>query len=82
MPSAGAGAKKQRQFDPKAFLTFVNGGRKIIAFRKKQTIFAQGDSSDAVFYIQEGKVKLSVVAKSGKEATIAILNAGDFFGQG
>jgi CRP-like cAMP-binding protein len=82
MPSAGAAARKRRQFDPKAFLTFVNGGRKIIAFRKKQTIFAQGDSSNAVFYIQEGKVKLSVVANSGKEATIAILNEGDFFGGG
>ena len=81
MPSAGAAAKK-RQFDPKAFLTFVNGGRKIIAFHKKQEIFAQGDSSDAVFHIQEGKVKLSVVAKSGKEATIAILDEGDFFGEG
>src|SRR5271165_1789921 len=82
MPSAGASAKKQRQFDPKAFLTFVNGGRKIVAFRKKRTIFAQGDSSDAVFYIQEGKVKLSVLAKKGKEATIVILKEGDFFGEG
>ena len=82
MPSAGAAARKRRQFDPKAFLTFVNGGRKIIAFRKKQTIFAQGDSCDAVFYIQEGKVKLTVVSKIGKEATIGILNKGDFFGEG
>jgi CRP/FNR family cyclic AMP-dependent transcriptional regulator len=52
------------------------------AFPKKQTIFAQGDSSDAVFYIQEGKIRLTVVAKNGKEATIGILNKGDFFGEG
>ena len=51
-------------------------------FPKRQTIFAQGDSSDAVFYIQKGKVKLTVVSKSGKEATIGILNEGDFFGEG
>src|SRR5450432_4932415 len=69
------------QFDPKAFLSTLNGGRKIMAFPKKQTIFAQGDSSDAVFYIKEGKVKLTVVSKVGKEATIGILNEGAFFGE-
>jgi CRP/FNR family cyclic AMP-dependent transcriptional regulator len=52
------------------------------AFAKKKTIFAQGDSSDAVFYIQKGKVKLTVVSEVGKEATIGILNEGDFFGEG
>jgi len=77
-----AGAKTQKQFDTKTFLTIINGGRKILTFRKKQTIFAQGDSSDAVFYVQKGKVKLTVVAKSGKEATIGILKEGDFFGEG
>ena len=75
-------AKKPSQFDPKIFLSIINGGRKIAAFPKKQTIFAQGDSSDAVFYIQEGKVSLTVVSKIGKEATIGILNEGDFFGEG
>ncbi len=75
-------AKKLSKFDPKTFLSTIDGGRKIAAFHKKQTIFAQGDSSDAVFYIQEGKVKLTVVAKNGKEATISILNEGDFFGEG
>ena len=75
-------AKKPSQFDPKIFLSIINGGRKIAAFPKKQTIFAQGDSSDAVFYIQEGKVRLTVVSKIGKEATIGILNEGDFFGEG
>src|ERR1700692_955074 len=77
-----AASKKLRKFDTKTFLSTINGGRKIEAFPKKQTIFAQGDSSDAVFYIQEGKVKLTVVSKIGKEATIGILNKGDFFGEG
>ena len=70
------------EFDPKTFLSTIEGGRKVAAFPKKQTIFAQGDPSNAVFYIQNGKVKLSVVSKSGKEATIGILNEGDFFGEG
>src|SRR6202162_5620747 len=75
-------SKKLGAFDPKTFLSTINGGRKIEPFRKKQTIFAQGDSSDAVFYIKEGKVKLTVVSEIGKEATIGILNEGDFFGEG
>src|ERR1700726_2686384 len=77
-----AAAKKLSKFDPKKFLSTINGGRKIAAFPKRQTIFAQGDSSDAVFYIKEGKVKLTVVSRVGKEATIGILNKGDFFGEG
>jgi CRP-like cAMP-binding protein len=77
-----ATAKKRPKFDTKTFLSTINGGRKIAAFRTKQTIFVQGDSSDAVFYIQKGKVRLTVVSKSGKEATIGILNDGDFFGEG
>jgi CRP/FNR family transcriptional regulator, cyclic AMP receptor protein len=75
-------SKKLRQFDTKTFLSTINDGRKIEAFPKKQAIFAQGDLSDAVFYIHEGKVKLTVVAKGGKEATIGILTQGDFFGEG
>ena len=75
-------AKKRSKFDPKTFLSTIDGGRKIAAFPKKQTIFVQGDPSDAVFYIQEGKVKLTVVSTIGKEATIGILNEGDFFGEG
>jgi CRP/FNR family transcriptional regulator, cyclic AMP receptor protein len=75
-------AKKLIKFDPKTFLSTINGGRKIEAFLKKQTIFAQGDTSDAVFYIKEGKVKLTVVSQIGKEATIGILNGGDFLGEG
>ena len=77
-----AASKKLITFDPKTFLSTINGGRKIEAFAQKQTIFAQGDSSDAVFYIKEGKVKLTVVSEIGKEATIGILNKGDFLGEG
>jgi CRP-like cAMP-binding protein len=75
-------AKKQRKFDPKTFLSTIDGGRTIVTLPKKQMIFVQGDSSDSVFYIQKGKVRLTVVAKGGKEATIGILNDGDFFGEG
>jgi len=75
-------AKKLSKFNPTAFLSTMDGGRKIAAFPKKQPIFVQGDSSDAVFYIQKGKVRLTVVSESGKEATIGILNEGDFFGEG
>jgi CRP/FNR family cyclic AMP-dependent transcriptional regulator len=77
-----AASKKLIKFDTKTFLSTINGGRKIEAFPKKQIIFAQGESSDAVFYIREGKVKLTVVSQVGKEATIGILNKGDFFGEG
>jgi CRP/FNR family transcriptional regulator, cyclic AMP receptor protein len=70
------------RFDVKTFLSTIGGSRKITAAPKKQTIFGQGDSSDAVFYIQKGKVKLTVVSKNGKEATTGILSEGDFFGEG
>ena len=75
-------AKKRSEFDPKTFLSTIDGGRKIAAFSKKQTIFVQGDSSAAVFHIRKGKVRLTVVSKTGKEATIGILYEGDFFGEG
>jgi len=77
-----APAKRKRDFDPKKFLATIGEGRKVVTFPKKQTIFAQGDATDAVFYVQEGKVKLAVVSESGKEATIGILSDGDFFGEG
>ena len=65
-------ARTTRDFDPHAFLATIGEGRKIVLFREKQGIFAQGDTADAVFYIQTGKVKLTVVSKIGKEATIGI----------
>jgi len=75
-------AKNKRNFDPNAFLATIGSGQKTLAVPKEQTIFAQGDGADAVFYIQEGKVKLTVVSKTGKEATIGILSAKSFFGEG
>jgi CRP-like cAMP-binding protein len=74
--------KKKRDFDPKTFLATIGEGRKVVAFPKKQTIFTQGEAADAVFYIQEGKVRLTVVSKIGKEATLGILGEGEFFGEG
>src|ERR1700686_5185803 len=74
--------KKGREFNPNTFLATIGGGRKNLTFPKKQGIFAQGDTADAVFYIQKGKVKLTVVSKTGREASIGILSEGDFFGEG
>ena len=75
-------ARKKRDFDPKSFLATIGAGRKVVAFPKKETVFTQGDAADSVFYIQEGKVRLTVVSKIGKEATLGILNRGEFFGEG
>ena len=69
-------------FDAQAFLTSVGAGRSAKTYKAKKNIFRQGDPADAVFYIQEGKVKLTVVSAQGKEGVIAILGAGDFFGEG
>jgi CRP/FNR family transcriptional regulator, cyclic AMP receptor protein len=74
--------KVKSPFDPKVFLSKVNGGRAISEYRKDKTIFRQGDPSDAVFYIQSGKVKTTVVSEQGKEAVVALLGNGDFFGEG
>lgn len=72
----------KHEFDVRTFLAKIGKGRKIVSVRKKQRIYAQGAPCDAVFYIQKGKIRLTVVSKAGKEATIAILNSGDFFGEG
>ncbi len=74
--------KKNREFDPKTFLATIGTGRKVVLVPGKQTIFTQGDGADAVFYIQKGKVRLTVVSKVGKEATIGILHENNFFGEG
>jgi CRP/FNR family cyclic AMP-dependent transcriptional regulator len=74
--------KAKLPFDPKAFLSKVNGGQRVADYRKDQIVFTQGDPSDAVFYIQSGKVKKTVVSEQGKEAVVALLGAGDFFGEG
>ena len=77
-----AAVKKRSRFNPQIFLSTINGGRKKLTLPQKQKVFSQGDSADSVFYIQKGKVKLTVLSKSGKEATIGVLNEGDFFGEG
>ena len=69
-------------FDPKVFLSKVNGGRTISDFRKNEIVYRQGDLADTVFFIQSGKVKKTVVSEQGKEAVVALLGAGDFFGEG
>ncbi|HXM11231.1 MAG TPA: Crp/Fnr family transcriptional regulator [Terriglobales bacterium] len=74
--------KKKREFNPNTFLATIGEGRKNLIFVKKQVIFTQGDVADAVFYIQKGKVKLTVVSETGREATIGMLTNGDFFGEG
>ncbi len=75
-------AKTKRDFDPHTFLATIGEGRQTVLFQKKQKIFAQGDTADEVFYIQTGKVRLTVVSKAGKEATIGIVSDGEFFGEG
>jgi CRP/FNR family transcriptional regulator, cyclic AMP receptor protein len=69
-------------FDPKTFLARVGTGKTILAFRRNQNIFAQGDVADTIFYIQKGRVKLTVLSEQGKEAVVAILEPGQFFGEG
>lgn len=72
----------KNSFDVKMFLANVGQGRKIVRVHKKQQVYVQGEVCDAIFYVQKGKVKLTVVSKTGKESTIAILGPTDFFGEG
>jgi CRP/FNR family transcriptional regulator, cyclic AMP receptor protein len=74
--------KRQPSFDPKSFLAMVGEGRSIGEYRRDAIVFSQGDPADAVFYIQSGEVKITVVSEQGKEAVIAILGTNDFFGEG
>ncbi len=74
--------KKKSSFDPKIFLAKANGGRTIKKYRVNDRIFAQGDAADSIFYIQEGRVKLTVLSRRGKEAVVAMLGTGDFLGEG
>lgn len=73
--------KKKRNFDPAAFLAKAGLGRTIVHLGNKERVFSQGDTADSVFYIQSGKIRLSVIAQTGKEATIALLGAGEFCGE-
>jgi CRP/FNR family transcriptional regulator, cyclic AMP receptor protein len=74
--------KGKAQFDPNVFLAQTGAGRALADYPKNNQVFLQGDPADAIFYIQKGKVKLTVVSKQGKEAVVALLGAGDFFGEG
>jgi CRP/FNR family transcriptional regulator, cyclic AMP receptor protein len=74
--------EKKVRFDPKVFLATVNGGRSISKYRQNETVFSQSSSADAVFYIQKGKVKITVVSELGKEAVVAILGPDEFCGEG
>ena len=69
-------------FDPKAFIVKVGAGKTILNFERSQHVFKQGDAADAVFYIQQGRVKLTVLSEQGKEAVVGILEPGQFFGEG
>src|SRR6202163_3504739 len=74
--------KGKLPFDPKEFLSKVNGGRAISNYRKNQIVYTQGQPADSVFYIQSGKVKKTVVSEQGKEAVVGLFGTGDFFGEG
>jgi CRP-like cAMP-binding protein len=80
--SSPPATKKNRAFDPDRFLATIGQGRKSFPVDRKKRIFTQGDVADSVFYIQKGKVRLTVVSKTGKEATIGILSQQNFFGEG
>ena len=73
--------KRIRLLNPRAFLSEAGLGRTIVALKRGQTVYSQGDPAEAVFHIQSGKIKLSVISSSGKEATIALLGEGDFVGE-
>jgi CRP/FNR family transcriptional regulator, cyclic AMP receptor protein len=70
------------QFDPRAFLAKAGGGRTVSKYARGQVVFSQGDQANAVFYVQKGKVKITVVSAQGKEAVVAVLGAGEFCGEG
>src|SRR5205085_10965341 len=74
--------KRRPSFDPKSFLAKVGEGRSIERYGSGQTVFSQGDPADAVFYIQKGKAKVTVVSEQGKEAVVAMFGANEFFGEG
>jgi CRP/FNR family transcriptional regulator, cyclic AMP receptor protein len=77
-----ASHKETLPFDSKAFLAKVNGGRTISDYQMNQVVYEQGSPADSVFYIQNGKAKVTVTSEEGKEAIVAVLETGDFFGEG
>jgi len=81
MRTLSTSRSKRLAFQPEAFLAKSGLGRTILDLKKGQTVFSQGDSANAVFYVQKGRIKLTVISKRGKEATIALLGAGNFVGE-
>ncbi|MGA2113953.1 MAG: Crp/Fnr family transcriptional regulator [Bryobacteraceae bacterium] len=77
-----AKGKPRAAFNLKVFLSKANGGRTKADYSENQAVYSQGDPADAIYYIHKGRVKLGVVSTQGKEAVVAILGAGDFFGEG
>jgi CRP/FNR family cyclic AMP-dependent transcriptional regulator len=73
--------ERRPSFDSKTFLACVVKGQSIGKYHKDEVVFSQGDPADAVFYVQNGKVKLTVVSERGKEAVVAVLGTDDFFGE-
>jgi CRP/FNR family transcriptional regulator, cyclic AMP receptor protein len=76
------GKPAKDMFDPKGFLAKVGTGKKILGYQKNQIVFAQGEIADSVFYVQKGRVKVTVLSEEGKEAVVGILQPGQFFGEG
>ena len=76
------GSRTASLFDPKEFLAKADGGRTISRYQTNQTVFAQGDPANSVFYINEGKVKITIISAQGKEAVVAILGPNEFCGEG
>jgi CRP/FNR family transcriptional regulator, cyclic AMP receptor protein len=74
--------EQELPFDPKSFLAKAGVGRSISKYRKNEVVFSQGDAADSVFYIQKGKLKLTVVSEHGKEAVVSILGQDEFSGEG
>lgn len=75
-------ARPSKTFDPKKFLATVSRGRTVAHYRKDAIVYRQSAAADAVYYIQKGKIKIAVTSKQGKEAVIAVLGPGEFFGEG
>lgn len=82
LKSTAAKSKRKPPFDPKVFLSKINGGHTVTNYHKNEVIYAQGDPADSVFYIHKGKAKVTVLSEQGKEAVVALLGPGDFFGEG
>ena len=76
------GAAKPRPFDARVFLDSTSIAKKVVVYQPGTTVYSQGDPADTVFYVRQGRVKLTVLSRTGKEAVIAVLGQGDFFGEG